>query len=166
MDEKWMKDEIVALRSTVNVALQNSNQAQADIATVKQEMLHPVTRLRLWDGVDNVIASAKTMVQAQEEMDVKTLSDRIDELEQTVDQLMDLVQKLIEAKAEKKEEGEDSLDEILKLMRPIPKGPSTPTTPIQPRYGKTTFGGPYYDGLPVVSATEEKNLKNANINIT
>ena len=41
MDEKWMKDELVALRSTVNVALQGSNQAQADIATVKQEMLHP-----------------------------------------------------------------------------------------------------------------------------
>ena len=96
---------------------------------------------------------------------MKMMSDRIDELEQTVDQLMAIVQKLIEVKTEKKEEKDDSLDEILKLMKSIPKGPSTTTTPLQPRYGKTTLGGPYYDGMPTMSVVEEKNLKNANINI-
>lgn len=165
MNEEWMKDELVALRSTVNVALQGSNKAQADVATVKQEMIHPVTGSRLWDGIRAEVDSKATVVQAQGAMDMKMLSDRVDELEQTVDQLMDLVQKLIEVKTEKKEEKDGSLDEILKIMKSIPKSPSTPTTPIHPRYGKAIFGGPYNDGLPTMSAAEKKNLKNANINI-
>lgn len=161
MDEKWMQSELVALRSTVNVALTTANRAEADISSVKSEMLHPKTGKRLWDGIE----AEKLVVQQQEAMDVAQLAQRVTELEQTVDQLLDLVQKLVEKKVPKESPDNDTFQELLKKIglpstTPIGPSPSTPLTPMTPyptRNGKSTFGGPYYQGPTLFSDVAGEN---------
>lgn len=146
MDEKWMKDELVALRSTVDVALQSANSVSGDIATINQETLHSMAGKRLWDDIND----EKLTVQAQEAQDIYALNQKIEEQQKQIDTLMEIVQKLVTQKKENRPSDSEVLDNLLKRM--ISPTPTTPTNPIttQPPYrtrnGKSSFGGPYYQG--------------------
>ena len=144
-----LRNDIDAVRSALNVQLSSSNRNTADIATVKQEMLDPMSRKRLWDGIADRNSEVydqmlENEVKPLKEI-VKDLSEQVEQQGKLIDKLLSLVEKQnkqLERIAKKADSTEDDLKILQTLVASsvFKRGLSTPST------------SPFFKSGPVMSS--------------
>lgn len=137
-----MKNEIMALRSTTNVQLSSCNSNTADIAAIKQEMLHPFSHKRLWDGVRETVQEGVDLVESHAAEKNVEQDEKISQLETLSDKLLNMVEKMQKSNDELRSEVKLLKEQVNTLEAAVagivtktmyPRGPSTPST--QPLFG-------------------------------
>lgn len=134
---EFLRNEIDAVRSALNVQLESSNRNTAEIATVKQEMLDLMAHKRMCGGIvgrDNEAYDQmlENEVKPLKEI-VKDLSEQVEQQGKLIDKLLSLVEKQnkqIERIAKKADSTEDDLKILQTLVTSslFKRGPSTPST--------------------------------------
>lgn len=148
---EYLKNEVSALRSTMNVQLGSINAASSNITTIKQEMMDPMYGTRLWDGITKRDQTTHDQLKYEE---IDPLKEKIEEQAKLIDRLLDLVEKQskqIEIIAKKADQTEDDLKILQTLVASsvFSRGTTTPSNPI------TT--NPYFGTTPTLSSTN--NIK-------